>query len=357
VHAFFKDRGASILSSHLAERFGAEVHEGTLVQRDNTWLRASDLYLAFLPMRGAEPYRTDGTFVEIGLAIGTGKPCAMIVENRHAQSWSYYVRNLAEERSVLVMSFEDGEDSWAASLANLLSRHELSQKTGDHVPDPAVLHSLISGSPDGHTVRAPRATLMIPNTVASSRFDLSIEFACRELDNRRLDDLRVLACGADTIELAAHSLASGASSVLLIAESEALAADCRQALRQYAAAIGRMADAVRVVTLREQLNEPEWNVILLHARVDADPLRQIANAGETISRASTKITPAASILMSSASPGIQSEVHGLFSRAGLTLISNRQKAWARDSDVTFSLWEAKADPPNAAGYSLRDDAS
>lgn len=219
VYAFLRTQGAGILSSHLAEAFGADVHETTLVQRDNAWLRACDLYLAVLPFGASEPYRTDGTFVEIGMAIGLSRPCLLLIEQPRAQSWSYYVRNLGAEELVSIVEYEVGEAMWLSEALALLKRAGREIDHAAHIEDPHTLNSLVNGGVAGHTVRTQGLVLRVPAGALSPRYDQSLRALCSAVVAPGTHALRALAIGGGAGELAI-SLLSGPDTSLTVYEPD-----------------------------------------------------------------------------------------------------------------------------------------
>src|SRR5579863_48184 len=95
VLACISDLGCRVFSSHVTDQYGAEFDASTMVKRDNHWVKECDLYVALLPLDDAGlPYRTDGTFVELGLALAYQKKIVLAIEDVDHAAWSYYVRNL-----------------------------------------------------------------------------------------------------------------------------------------------------------------------------------------------------------------------------------------------------------------------
>lgn len=107
VHAAVAEVGATLWSSHVSDRFGAEFNADELVPRDNAWVWNCDLYLCLLPLDPTgRPYRTDGTFVEIGLAVAHGKPVLIAMEDPNNPGHSYYVRNLDAQPNVRFIDWD-----------------------------------------------------------------------------------------------------------------------------------------------------------------------------------------------------------------------------------------------------------
>lgn len=75
-------REYEVYSAHFAERFGdltSDLPPQQVAERDFRWMQSCDAFLAVLP-DGSEgrPYRTDGTFVEIGWASAMRKPILLL---------------------------------------------------------------------------------------------------------------------------------------------------------------------------------------------------------------------------------------------------------------------------------------
>lgn len=108
VHLALSRAGAEVWSSHVAEGYGAQIVEEAIVPRDNNWMRTCDIYVALLPISPAGvPYRTDGTYVEIGFALGIGKRIVLISEDPFSEMQSYYVRNLHAESAVCIIEWNE----------------------------------------------------------------------------------------------------------------------------------------------------------------------------------------------------------------------------------------------------------
>jgi len=95
VHSAVKYLGGQLVSAHLADCYGQEFDEQMIVPRDKAWAKHCDLFVALLPLdQSGKPYRTDGTHIEIGLAIAYGKRVLVVIEGRHLPQQSYFLRNI-----------------------------------------------------------------------------------------------------------------------------------------------------------------------------------------------------------------------------------------------------------------------
>lgn len=127
VHGLVRQLGGTLLSAHLADSYGTNFSEDEIVPRDKAWAFHCDLYIALLPL-GADgrPYRTDGTYVEIGLALGRGKRVVLVVDQLHHPDQSYFVRNLDKDGQTRIVD-------WNVFFANigLVLADEISKLLGD----------------------------------------------------------------------------------------------------------------------------------------------------------------------------------------------------------------------------------
>jgi methylase of polypeptide subunit release factors len=115
----FQELGCSVFSSHAAESYGENVDESTLVERDYQWVKDCNVYIALLPLDASgQPYRSDGTFVEIGLALALHKHVFLVIENPSHPSQSYFVRNLGKIGDVHVLDWNSFIETPIAVLRN-----------------------------------------------------------------------------------------------------------------------------------------------------------------------------------------------------------------------------------------------
>jgi len=77
-----ESNGVSVFSAHVAEAFGGYDACGQaemVTRRDFEWMNACDVYVAVLPAAADNlPYRSDGSYVELGWASALGKPILLV---------------------------------------------------------------------------------------------------------------------------------------------------------------------------------------------------------------------------------------------------------------------------------------
>lgn len=228
VHALFAFNGFGLLSSHLAEDFGRSINEKTLVQRDNAWLRASDLYVAVLPWGADGPARSDGTFIEVGLALGLGVPCVLLIDRAEDPAWSYYVRNLKSEEDILVLPLESDDQVIMEKVREYLDfrlGHTLFRQRSPKPLNIDVVHALAAGGKAGHTVVTPDYSLDAPANSLTSRYCIALDALFDEIDQieNRPNVIELgSGIGEATIRLGRH-----ASSIAVFEPDAALAEACR----------------------------------------------------------------------------------------------------------------------------------
>ncbi|MEU7182063.1 hypothetical protein ACWIG3_15180 [Streptomyces celluloflavus] len=91
--------GATVLSAHVAERFGADTALFTPEEvsvRDYTWMRECDVFVPVLPVLDGTLLRTDGTHIELGWASALGRPIVGITDQPFAESASHLLKGLAQ---------------------------------------------------------------------------------------------------------------------------------------------------------------------------------------------------------------------------------------------------------------------
>ncbi len=121
-------KGYSFFSSHIADQFGKQFDEASMVERDNNWVNECDIYLGLVPLDGSGmPRRTDGTWVEVGLALAFGKRVVLAIEDQDNPHQSYYVRNLKRLKQVRFVEWEYFRSNMISILeeeaANLVNQH------------------------------------------------------------------------------------------------------------------------------------------------------------------------------------------------------------------------------------------
>jgi tRNA1(Val) A37 N6-methylase TrmN6 len=111
--------GVELLNSHLKDGWG-EIDFGTgYAERDFRWIEECDSYICILPNDAdGHPYRTDGTFVEIGYALAAGKDVALLIDSPENPEWSFFIRDLIKSPRVRVESLDSLMKSPEAVIFN-----------------------------------------------------------------------------------------------------------------------------------------------------------------------------------------------------------------------------------------------
>ncbi|MGG2464319.1 hypothetical protein ACO0M4_31900 [Streptomyces sp. RGM 3693] len=99
--------GATVLSAHVAERFGADTASFTPEEvsvRDYAWMRECDVFVPVLPVLDGTLLRTDGTHIELGWASALGRPIVGITDQPFAESASHLLKGLAQVAAATFLS-------------------------------------------------------------------------------------------------------------------------------------------------------------------------------------------------------------------------------------------------------------
>ncbi|ANZ21407.1 hypothetical protein ACH4YO_01950 [Streptomyces noursei] len=105
-----RQAGATVLSAHVAERFGADTASFTPEEvsvRDYAWMCECDVFVPVLPVLDGTLLRTDGTHIELGWASALGRPIVGITDQPFAESASHLLKGLAQ---VAVATFFSAEE-------------------------------------------------------------------------------------------------------------------------------------------------------------------------------------------------------------------------------------------------------
>lgn len=102
--------GCNIFSAHVAEKFGVDTHlfdPDKVTRRDFAWMQACDAFIVILPSaEDGQPYRSDGTHVELGWASALGKPVIVLTHEHCVKKFSHLVQGLGELTSVIIADME-----------------------------------------------------------------------------------------------------------------------------------------------------------------------------------------------------------------------------------------------------------
>ncbi|KUL36304.1 hypothetical protein ADL22_24865 [Streptomyces sp. NRRL F-4489] len=105
-----REAGATVLSAHVAERFGADTASFTPEEvsvRDYAWMRQCDVFVPVLPVLDGTLLRSDGTHIELGWASALGRPIVGITDQPFAESASHLLKGLAHVAAATFLSTED----------------------------------------------------------------------------------------------------------------------------------------------------------------------------------------------------------------------------------------------------------
>ncbi|MGI5500342.1 nucleoside 2-deoxyribosyltransferase [Lentzea sp. CA-135723] len=90
----------TVLSAHVAERFGADTPLFTpaqVAERDFGWMLECDVFVPVLPvLDDGDLLRTDGTHVELGWASALGKPIVGVTAQPFADSASHLLKGIGQ---------------------------------------------------------------------------------------------------------------------------------------------------------------------------------------------------------------------------------------------------------------------
>ncbi len=216
------DLGFKVFSSHIADHFGTAFDEKTIVGRDNSWVEKCDLYVGLLPFDSSgAPYRTDGTFVELGLAIAYRKRILIAIQHPKDEAWSYYTRNLQGDSGRLrVVEWNQFFESMPQILKdegeklreemNATAKHTGREQTTDAV---SVLESLAARS-SSEVVDFRGMQVQVMPGVFSPRVSHAPDYI---VENWRIPNgSRVLDLGCGSGVLGLYALYSGAGSLVAI---------------------------------------------------------------------------------------------------------------------------------------------
>ena len=82
IYSVLEDAHFSVVSAHRAENWGtltSQLSSEEIARRDLAWVASCQALVAVLSVPGQrEPWRTDGTFIEMGYALGLAKPIVLV---------------------------------------------------------------------------------------------------------------------------------------------------------------------------------------------------------------------------------------------------------------------------------------
>lgn len=110
MHGMVNDLGATLLSAHVAERFGEDTHSFTpsqVAERDYRWMNSCSIFVAILPCDTVgQLIRTDGTHIELGWASAMAKPIVVLAPAHAHSQLSHLVKGLSSVAQVHILDLE-----------------------------------------------------------------------------------------------------------------------------------------------------------------------------------------------------------------------------------------------------------
>lgn len=124
VIAELGERGARIVSAHVAEEFGAadqsQFTPASVSLRDWAWMRECDVYVALWPTDAeGELIQSAGTAIELGWASATRKPVVIALNDDTPHQYSHLVHGLANLTKVVYVSLAGAQADLAATVATI----------------------------------------------------------------------------------------------------------------------------------------------------------------------------------------------------------------------------------------------
>src|ERR1017187_2028457 len=175
MFAAIRRSGAELLNAHLADGW-AEGDFGTSYSiRDVRWAEACDVFVAYLPNDpSGQPYRTDGTFVELGTALAARKRVILLMDSPESQAWSWFVRDLAKSGLVEIAKPDAILNDPEGLLLNGLLKPNSNAR--HRITDVRLWNWFQRGSKVPMTVSVGQANLVVYPGVMNPRFSHSPDF-------------------------------------------------------------------------------------------------------------------------------------------------------------------------------------
>ena len=203
-----------LLSSHVTDGWGEIDYDADFAERDLRWVEYCDTYIALLPEDGeGQPYRTDGTFIEIGYAMATGKDVVLVVDNPENPHWSYFARKLMDSPRVRRANFEELLASPEQVIFGDLFRPE-ALEARRRVTDVRLWNWLQRRAKVALSVKVGQADLIVHPGVMNPRFSHSPDFLIHFW--RIPSDARVLDMGCGSGVAGINALLAGAGELLAV---------------------------------------------------------------------------------------------------------------------------------------------
>jgi tRNA1(Val) A37 N6-methylase TrmN6 len=218
VHRHIREIGLRLLSSHITDSFGAKFEESELVLRDNTWVKECNIYLALLPLDSQGfPYRSDGTFMEAGIAIASGKRVVLVMEGPDHPSQSYYVRNTDAVPTVKIIEWNEFMADPVSILKEEVERIADAPATGvqrEHTTDPDDVIARLSLQSDVEEVIVNGTLFRVLPGVLSPKLSHAPDYLMANWSIKKGARVLDLGCGCGVLGISA--LVQGAGSLVAL---------------------------------------------------------------------------------------------------------------------------------------------
>lgn len=109
---YLSENEYNVFSAHEAEEYGKKTLEFTsdkILERDFSWMKECDLYIAYCPIEENELIRSDGINIELGWAYALDKPIILVCNSKVKSHFSTIVQGMIQNQ-VIEMFFYDIED-------------------------------------------------------------------------------------------------------------------------------------------------------------------------------------------------------------------------------------------------------
>jgi nucleoside 2-deoxyribosyltransferase len=119
----FVTAGFHVFSAHECERYGEDSHcfsPADVTARDLAWAKACDIYVGILPLDDhGQPYRSDGTHIEIGWATALGKKVVLLLDDSATRPYSHLVLGLVENLQASAVQLSRWRDDLIPCVAGM----------------------------------------------------------------------------------------------------------------------------------------------------------------------------------------------------------------------------------------------
>lgn len=273
VFEAIKVLGYNILSSHIAEQFGENIPNpvASIVERDKKWLEKSSLFIALIPLgNNGNPYRTDGTFVELGFAIAKGINVLLVIQNRKNPSLSFYIKYLDSFKNCTILDWDNFFLSpeikiKEAMISNNQKEPTTQKQTRENVTHVEQMLASLSSCKEKVDVIVEDISITVFPDVFSPRLSHSSDFIMENWEIEKGQDVLDIGCGCGILGL--FAVKKGAKSLTAVDINPQAVKNTRYNLMKYGyekksflfvgdslTALGNQKKYDRII-----LNAPYWN--------------------------------------------------------------------------------------------------